>query len=89
MANLKVNIMGVRVQMSNISGIMGLVAGVIIISVVAAMSFWTDGNIEWLISTFANRTVDVPLWLSVILTLLLNALVLVFNIIVEILKYTM
>lgn len=81
--------MGFKVRATGVSPIVAIIAVLIAIGVVWVMSYWTDSNIEWLILTFADKVVDVPFWLSVILTLVLNAAALAFNIIVEILKYVM
>lgn len=89
MVNFRVNIMGFKVLATGVSTIIAIIALLVVVGVVWAMSYWTDSNIEWLILTFADKVVDVPFWLSVILTLILNAVALVFNVIVEILKYVM
>lgn len=56
----------------------------ILLSVV--LGGWTCGNIEWVIQQFANKTVNISLWLGVLVNIVLNGFVLAFNVIVEILK---
>ena len=48
------------------------------------VSLWTDRNLEFWLSHIKHKAVDVPDWLSFLLTLVLNAIALALNIIFEI-----
>jgi hypothetical protein len=47
---------------------------------------WTDSNLDWLLTMIKGQPVDVPMWISVIFSILFNGILLAFNIIVELLK---
>ena len=56
----------------------------IIIGLLYLLSLWTDRNLDYFVSLIKGESVDVPFWLSVVVTILLNALIVVSNIIAEI-----
>lgn len=63
-----------------------LVLLVIVLVLLGFMCKWTDGNLDWIVSKIAGAPRDVPMWLSVIATFLLNGLALAFNVIVYIVR---
>lgn len=48
---------------------------------------WTDRNLDFWLSHFAEKTVDVPWWASALVTLFGNGLVIVGNLIAEIARF--
>ena len=56
----------------------------IIIGLLYLLSLWTDRNLNYFVSLIKGESVDVPFWLSVVVTILLNAVIVVSNIIAEI-----
>lgn len=50
-------------------------------------TLWTDRNLDYIVSYFKGHPVDVPMWLSFLTTVALNAVTLLFNVICEILKF--
>lgn len=58
----------------------------VIIVALGLMVNWTDGNLDWLVSKLSGHAVDVPTWLSAIITFVGNGVVLIFNVICEIAK---
>ena len=56
----------------------------IIIGLLYPLSLWTDRNLDYFVSLIKGESVDVPFWLSVVVTILLNAVIVVSNIIAEI-----
>ena len=56
----------------------------IIIGLLYLLSLWTDRNLDYFVSLIKGESVDVPFWLSVVVTILLNAVIVVSNIIAEI-----
>jgi hypothetical protein len=63
-------------------------AGCLIISVVVGffllVSAWTDRSIEFWLSYAKGEAVNCPYWLSCLLTLVLNGVIFIFNVITEI-----
>ena len=47
---------------------------------------WTDNNLEWALSHIKGQPVDVPNWISVLVTLVGNGAIIIANIICEIIK---
>ena len=58
----------------------------IVISVLSLCVGWTDSNLDWLLSSIKGRTIDVPTWISAIVTFVGNGFVLAFNVICELIK---
>ena len=59
----------------------------LIVFVILALTVnWTDSNLDWLLSSIKGREIDVPTWISAIITFVGNGFVLVFNIICELIK---
>lgn len=44
---------------------------------------WTDGNLEYVLSYFKERHIEVPFWMSAIIAIVGNGATLLFNIICE------
>lgn len=53
---------------------------------VAAISHWTDSSLEWALSEWKGRPVEVHGGLSFLMTLLFCPLVLMFNLIISIMQ---
>jgi len=60
---------------------------VIYLFVTIPIAFWTDRNLEFLLGHFKGVAVNVPFWLSWIVTVICNAFILAFNVICEILHF--
>ena len=54
--------------------------------VMAFLTTWTQGNLEWLLGLISNKAVHIHYVLVLILNILCNFFALLFNIICEILK---
>jgi len=48
---------------------------------------WTDSNLDYIFTLLRHHPVNIPLWLSVIISIVGNGITLIFNIIVEIMKH--
>jgi len=62
---------------------------VVIIAVLCLLPLyviWTDGNLDYAVSLIKGKSVNVPMWISVIFAIVSNGVGLVFNIIVAIIK---
>ena len=70
----------------SVSGNVFVMIFAFVIGVFVALSFWTDRNLDFFVSYFKGSPVDVPFWLSALVTILLNGLILVANIIAEIVR---
>ncbi len=51
-----------------------------------AVSLWTDRNLEFYLSLIKGEPVEVPYWISLVTTIILNAIIVVVNIIGEIVR---
>ena len=47
---------------------------------------WTDNCLEYAMQSFFHKTINIPYWMSFIISLVGNAFILVFNIVIEMLK---
>jgi len=59
---------------------------IFIVGVLYAVSCWTDRNLDFYISLAKGHAVDVPFWLSFLLTLVLNGAALALNVVGEIVR---
>lgn len=59
---------------------------VIFIASCIVLSFWTDRTLDFWVSRFEGVAVDVPAWISVLVTLITNFIMLALNIISEIVR---
>lgn len=57
-----------------------------ITALIASLALWTERTLEFWLSHFKGDLVDVPYWLSLLLTLVLNGVILAVNIFSEILR---
>lgn len=56
------------------------------VTLITAFSFWTNRTLDFWMTYFKGEVVDVPFWLSVVLSIFWNGAVLIVNIISEIAK---
>lgn len=78
-------------KIKNILGDLGLTATVLLcISVIPLVIYilgsWTDSNLEFWLSYYKGIPVSVPLWLSMLLSLVLNGVIVLLNLISEIVR---
>ncbi len=68
----------------------GLIFGlVILMSLFGLLALWTDRTLEFWLTQMSDQAVNVPYWLSFLLTLLLNGGILLANVVSEILRLVM
>lgn len=53
------------------------------------ISFWTDRTLEFWLTYLKGQSIDVPFWLSVLTTFILNGAILIINVISEIVRLCM
>jgi hypothetical protein len=58
----------------------------IIPAIVWFLSLWTDRNLEFWFTYFKGEQVDVPMWISVVTTMVLNGIILIGNILGELFR---
>ena len=64
-----------------------IVIGIIaLLAIIPLLALWTDGNIEWWITYFKNETINIPYWISLVITIVFNVVAMAFNLITEICK---
>lgn len=65
-----------------------LVVILIVIGMFAGIGYWTDGNLEWVLTEYTDESyIDkIPYWASLIVTILANGFIVIFNVICEILQ---
>lgn len=54
--------------------------------IIFLLSLWTDGNLEYGLALLKGHAVLVPYWLSLVITIVFSAVIMPFNIIMEIIK---
>lgn len=54
--------------------------------IIIGLVFWTDRSLDYWATIMAGAPRDVPMWMSVIATIVLNGVTIAFNIITEILR---
>ena len=59
---------------------------VLICSLFAAIGLWTDRNLEYFLTMWKGEAVDVPFWISFAISIVLNAVIIGFNIMAELLR---
>jgi len=52
-----------------------------------SISFWTDRTLDYWLTYFKDMPVDVPFWLSVLVTILLNCFIFSINVISELIRF--
>ena len=60
-----------------------VVLGLLIIPI----SLWTNRNLDFWISHFKGEAVDVPMWISVVSSIVLNAVIVAANLLAEIARF--
>ena len=67
-----------------------ILIGSFFIAVIIAILFfyipWTDSNLEYALSHFKGKDIQVPMWLSAIVAIVANFIGLIFNLICFLLK---
>lgn len=58
----------------------------LILGIIALLFLWTDSNLDWMMSEIKGQAVNVPYWLSFLITLIFNGFALMFNIIVSLIR---
>lgn len=56
-------------------------------AIVWLVSLWTDRNLDFWVSQIKGEVVDVPMWLSFIVTFIGNGFIIAANILAEIAKF--
>lgn len=51
------------------------------------IAYWTDSNLDFWISFLKKSTVNIPFWMSYIVTVFCNGFIIPINIILSLLKY--
>lgn len=59
----------------------------ILIAIISIATVWTDRNLDFIFSYIKWTDVDIPMWLSFITTILLNWIIIIFNVITELFKF--
>lgn len=67
--------------------VLGLGAGwlAFVIGIFALVALWTERSLDWLFP-FVGKEVDVPYWAAFLITFIINAVAIPFNIIIEIIR---
>ena len=58
----------------------------VIPAVIVLMCMWTDRNLDYLLTWIAGAPRNCPWWLSTIATFIGNAVALIFNVVMEIIR---
>lgn len=53
---------------------------------IGMISFWTDRNLDFWFSYFKGHPIDVPYWMSFLVSVVFNVIIVGFNIIAELAK---
>jgi len=67
--------------------LMVIILIVIIPAIIWGSSLWTDRNLDFWFTYFKGVPTDIPMWLSVLTTIILNGAALVGNILAELFKF--
>ncbi len=62
---------------------MKLVGCLAICGVIPLLALWTDRSIEFWLRYFDAKTTEIPYWLSLLVTLVLNGVILLINVLTE------
>lgn len=63
-----------------------IIIGLFLCIAIGCISLWTDRNLDFWMSYWQGKEIDVPYWMSLCLTIVLNAIILAGNIIGEIIR---
>ncbi len=61
-----------------------LVWVVVVLPLTALVALWTDRTLEFWLSYFSHHAVEVPYWLSLLVTILLNGVIFAVNVLTEV-----
>jgi hypothetical protein len=61
----------------------------IVFNLLVALSLWTERNLEFWLSRYKGSEVDLPFWMSAVLSVVLSVIVVAANIVSEILRMAM
>jgi hypothetical protein len=65
----------------------GCLIVLIILSVFPLLALWTDSNLDFWLSYISHKPVDIPYLLSLLITVVLNGVIILANVILSILRY--
>lgn len=60
-----------------------------IVLIFIGLTFWTDRTLDFWCSYFSGHTINIPLWLSALTSIISNGVMLILNIISEIVRLCM
>lgn len=66
--------------------VIGIFIGIVGPAIVLVLSIWTDKNLEFWLSYFKNEAVEVSMWISIIITIIFNGIIIGLNILSELIK---
>jgi ABC-type sulfate transport system permease component len=58
----------------------------LVVVILSIMIRWTDSNLDWLLTFLSGKPINVPIWLSAVVTFVANAACFVFNIVISLLR---
>ena len=61
----------------------------ILMSIVSVLALWTERNLEFYFTYFKGQEVDIPYWMALLVTIVLNGIIFVANVIGELLRLVM
>ena len=61
----------------------------LVVVILIGLSFWTDRSLDFWCTYFSHHTVDVPFWMSALLSFIGNGAVFVLNLVSEIVRVCM
>lgn len=59
----------------------------VFLTIIALFAMWTDRNLDFWVSYIKGEAVDVPYWLSLIVTIVGNGVIILANVIAEIARF--
>jgi len=59
----------------------------IIMAINAVVALWTDRNLDFWVSHFKGEQTDIPYWLSFIVTMIGNGVILLANVVAEVARF--
>jgi hypothetical protein len=60
---------------------------ILAVFLVVCFGFWTDRNLDFWLSHFAGHSVNIPYWLSLIVSIAFNAIIIGANIVGEVCRF--
>lgn len=55
--------------------------------IIGGFTMWTDRNLDFWMSCWQKKEIDVPYWTSLIITIVFNGIIIAVNIIAEIIRF--